>query len=96
MSITRNTTYNVIGTLVPVIVALVTIPIYIKMIGDERYAVLSIAWLLLGYFGVFDLGIGKAAAQRISILQTKSYEKSMTFWSGVVQLHELISQRLLD
>lgn len=83
MSVTRNTTYNVIGTLVPVIVALVTIPIYIKMIGDERYAVLSIAWLLLGYFGVFDLGIGKAAAQRISILQTKSYEKSVTFWTAL-------------
>ena len=83
MSITRNTTYNVIGTLAPVITALATIPIYIKVIGDERYAVLSIAWLLLGYFGVFDLGIGKATAQRVSVFQNQSYERRVTFWTAL-------------
>jgi len=83
MSISRNTTYNIIGTLLPVLVALLTIPIYVKLIGDQRYAVISISWLLLGYFGVFDFGIGKAAAQRISVLNTNVSKRSSSFWTAL-------------
>lgn len=83
MSVSRNTAYNILGTIAPVLVAIVSIPIYIDLIGEQRYGVLSIAWILLGYFGVFDLGIGRAAAQRIASLADDHAKKNRCFWTAL-------------
>ena len=36
MSIVRHTSYNVIGAVVPIVVSLITVPLYLKLIGLER------------------------------------------------------------
>jgi len=62
----RNTAFNIFGQVVPMLAAIATIPYIVRGLGSDRFGILSIAWLLLGYFGFLDLGLGRAATKFIA------------------------------
>lgn len=83
MSIKRHTAYNLVGAVVPILLSLLTVPVYLHLVGAERYGVLAITWLLLGYFGLFDLGLGTATAQSIAAAKDRGRaERASIFWNG--------------
>ncbi len=85
MSISRNSIYNVIGSLTPLILAVTTIPLYLVAIGIERYGALAIAWLILGYFGLFDLGLGRAATQKIAAAkESTDAKRNEIYWTALI------------
>lgn len=62
----RNSGWNLAGQAAPMVMALVSVPLLIRAIGDARFGFLSIAWMLIGYFGVLDLGIGRALTHAVA------------------------------
>jgi O-antigen/teichoic acid export membrane protein len=62
----RNTTLNVLGQAVPLLVAVFSLPPTIRGLGAERFGILSLAWVLVGYFSLFDLGLGRATTKFVS------------------------------
>ena len=62
----RNTLLNFIGQVIPLAVGLVTIPYIVHGLGAERFGILSLAWVILGYFSLFDLGLGRATTKFVA------------------------------
>lgn len=62
----RNTLWNVLGQGAPLLIAVFTIPPLVHGLGLERFGVLTLVWMVIGYFSLFDLGIGRALTQLLA------------------------------
>ena len=62
----RNTGLNFIGQAGPVVIAIFTVPVLIQELGIDRFGVLTLAWMVIGYFSLFDLGIGRALTKFVA------------------------------
>ncbi|MBV5323701.1 oligosaccharide flippase family protein, partial [bacterium] len=66
MSLGKNTLWNICGNILPLALGAVTIPLLIPMLGLERFGILTLLWTIIGYFSLFDFGIGRAITQQIA------------------------------
>jgi len=57
---------NLLGRILPSLVALVTLPMIVHGLGKEGFGILSVAWLVLGYSNIFDLGLGRATTKFVA------------------------------
>ena len=78
MSIKKNTAWNLLGAIAPLSIGLVSMPYLLSHIGVERLGILTIIWALVGYFSVFDFGLGRALTQRIAFLRSHNDYKSIS------------------
>jgi O-antigen/teichoic acid export membrane protein len=82
VKISHNVLINFGGAVLSTAIALVTIPRYLRLIGDARFGVLAIVWLLLSYFGLFEMGLGRATSKYIAELHDATIaERESLFWT---------------
>ena len=62
----RNALYNVLGQALPLLVGLAAIPVTLRSLGEARFGLLGLAWAILGYVGVLDLGLGRATTKFVA------------------------------
>jgi O-antigen/teichoic acid export membrane protein len=80
----RNSIFNLLGLGVPVAAALVAIPLLIQGLGTDRFGILTLAWLVIGYFSLFDLGLGRALTQIVAAKLSEGQAKAPPLvWTAV-------------
>ena len=89
--VAKNTLWNLLGQGVPLLVALLTIPQLIQGLGIDRFGVLSLAWMVIGYFSLFDMGLGRAltklVAEKLGTGQTQDIPALV--WTALVLMSVL-------
>jgi O-antigen/teichoic acid export membrane protein len=62
----KNTALNFIGLVVPLAVGFAAIPFVVRSLGPQRFGILSLVWVVFGYFGLFDLGLGRTTTKYVA------------------------------
>lgn len=87
----RSLAWNALGTLLPVLAAVVAVPPLIDGLGAERFGLLTLVWALVGYASLFVLGLGRAltgvVAERLGRANAACDDKlGLLLWTGLWRL----------
>lgn len=69
--------------------AFLCIPKLIIQLGDARFGILSLIWVVVSYFNMFDLGLGRSLTLAISSSKNKGNELSSIAKTGTIALVSL-------
>ncbi len=77
MRIIRYSFYNLLGLGLPLLVAVFSIPVLIRELGEARFGLLTLIWAIVSYLSLFDLGLGRALTQQLAVvLEGKNRERA--------------------
>jgi O-antigen/teichoic acid export membrane protein len=84
-SLAGNTLWNLFGNCFPVVVAVICLPILKRGLGTERLGIISLAWVVIGYFSLFDLGLSRALTKLVAerIGQGRQPEIPSLVWTSL-------------
>lgn len=85
ISLIRNSAYNVVGQLIPILIGFFTIPVLIGKLGMDRFGLLSLLWVFLGYLTFFDLGLSRAIIKMVAeqLAGRRKEDVPQTIWTTV-------------
>ena len=85
-SIAKNTLFIFFARFIPLLAALISIPYLIRYLGVEKMGLLSLVWVIIGYFSLFDIGLGRAVTQKVSELLggDQEFRISKIFWNSLL------------
>ena len=84
----RDAGWIIAGSGIPLFVAVACIPALMAVLGLEKFAVLALAWTVLGYFSLLDFGLGRSLTRYIvshSLFEQPALLRRST-WAAVIAL----------
>jgi O-antigen/teichoic acid export membrane protein len=83
-----NTFYNSLGKVLPLAVGVITIPLLIHKMGTERFGTLNLFWVFIGYFGIFELGLGRATTKFTADYMARNQQDDLPhlIWTSICLL----------
>lgn len=89
MSIARNSALNVAGSVIPLIVAFPAMAVMARALGVERFGLVLLAWALVGYAGILDLGLSRAVVRAIAAPAARREDHSRVLSTAIVTVFAL-------
>jgi len=85
-ALTRNVFFNLSGQVLPLGIGVLAIPYVVDGLGQERFGLLCLVWAILGYFGIFNFGLGRATTNFMAkyLAQGRFQELSQSIWTAVL------------
>lgn len=85
----KNSIFNLVGYGLPLVVAVFAIPLLVKGLGTDRFGILTLAWVLIGYLSMFDMGLSRALTKMVAEKladkqQGKPEEICGLIWTAVI------------
>jgi len=69
--------YNLLGWLMPVIVNFLSVPLIVRMLGNDSYGILMLFTAVIGYFSIIDINLTAGSMKYISEYYAKRDEKTL-------------------
>jgi O-antigen/teichoic acid export membrane protein len=82
----RNAFSNLMGAVIPSLVALGTVPLVVKGLGDASYGVYSLVTAIVGYFAVIDINVTAGSVKYIAEFNARrdSAKINETVFFGII------------
>lgn len=71
LQLARNAFSNLLGALIPALVALGTVPLVVKGLGEASYGVYSLVTAIVGYFAVIDINVTAGSVKFIAAFNAR-------------------------
>ena len=66
----RGAAFNLLGAAVPAALAVLTVPLVVRYLGQEDYGLLMLVTSIMGYFALIDINITAASTKFVAPAHT--------------------------
>ncbi len=97
-TLTKNIFITLISQIIPVFLGILLVPFILRKLGLDRFGFLSMSWMIIGYFSIFDFGLSRVLTKIVSEKigevkisgESKNLDLSSTVWP-IIKVMTIIS-----
>lgn len=88
----RYAGYYLAAQVIPLVIGVAITPYLLGLLGNQRFALLTLAWLLANYFTLFDFGISRGMTHFISQARARyDFDEIRRTWWTAVALQTIVA-----